>query len=109
MTIDKARLKALAEAATSGDWVDASTPLGGIVRGGPVQQWVNGIGQDQIIMATGAQWMQPDEPRANAAFIAAASPANVLSLLAEIEKMTAENARLREDRDGLLESGAHLI
>ncbi len=109
MTTDKQRLRALAKAATAGDWVDASTPLGGIVRGGPVQQWVNGSGQDQIIMATGAQWMQPDEPRANAAFIAAASPASVLALLDEIAHLTKENARLREDRDGLLEDGAHLL
>lgn len=80
-------LKVLAEAATSGQWIDASTSLGGIVRGGPVQEWVNGSGQDQIVMATGAQWMEPDEPRANAAFIAAASPATVLALLAEVEQL----------------------
>lgn len=92
-------LKALAEAATGGKWVDASTALGGIVRGGPVQQWVNGSGQDQIVMATGAQWMQPDEPRANAAFIAAASPATVLALLAEIERHEAWRTAFLAERD----------
>ena len=30
------------------------------------------------------------------------------ALLAEVEKLTKENANLREDRDGLLEAGAHL-
>jgi hypothetical protein len=38
----------------------------------------------------------------DAAFAAAATPAVVLSLIAE-------NQRLREDRDGLLEAGAHLL
>lgn len=33
---------------------------------------------------------------------------DILSLLDEIAQLTKENANLREDRDGLLEAGAHL-
>lgn len=37
------------------------------------------------------------------------APDVILDLLADIEKLTTENARLREDRDGLLEEGGHLL
>jgi hypothetical protein len=46
---------------------------------------------------------------ADATFIAAANPTVVLTLLAELEKSTIENACLREDRDSLLEAGADLL
>jgi hypothetical protein len=34
---------------------------------------------------------------------------DILSLLDEITLLSKQNANLREDRDGLLEAGAHLI
>lgn len=46
---------------------------------------------------------------ADAKFIAAANPAEVLALIAENEALRKERDNLREDRDGLLEAGAHLL
>lgn len=89
MIVDKVRLKELAEAATPGEWAKHEGRLGGVVYGGPVQHWVRGSGQSQIAMTTGAEWMRPGENESNAAFIAAANPAAVLALLAEIERLTA--------------------
>lgn len=86
MTADKVKLKALAEAATQGEWVDDPSALGGIVRAGPVLNYSRGSGQSQIAMMTGDHWMKPGEPKANAAFIAAAGPETVLALLAEIDQ-----------------------
>jgi len=87
MTVDKVKLKALAEAATQGEWVDDPSALGGIVRAGPVLNYSRGSGQSQIAMMTGDHWMKPGEPKANAAFIAAAGPETVLALLAEIDQL----------------------
>jgi len=91
MTIDKSALKALAEAATQGEWTRDTRKFGGVVYGGPIQHWVNGSGQSQVAMTTGADWMRPGETEANADFIAAANPAAVLALLAEIDRL--EGAR----------------
>lgn len=63
MTIDKAKLKALAEAATPGPWKSCGT-------------WVSGgIKANQFSVA--------DCPRGDEQFIAAANPATVLELIAE--------------------------
>lgn len=91
MTVDKVKLKALAEAATQGEWATHEGRFGGVVYGGPVQHWVRGSGQSQIAMTTGAEWMRPGENESNAAFMAAANPAAVLALLAENER-NAKNA-----------------
>ncbi|MCU9528757.1 ead/Ea22-like family protein [Pseudomonas mosselii] len=96
MTIDKQKLKALAEAATQGDWNLHERRLGAVVYGGPIQHWVNGSGQSQIAMMTGADWMRDGESEANAEFIAAANPATVLALLAEIERLERKNANQAE-------------
>lgn len=85
MTIDKARLKALAEA---------------------VIKEINEYGER---WPQEDDWFEPDLCSPELAYVKAVPPETTLSLLAEIEKLTAENARLREDRDGLLEGGAHLI
>lgn len=87
MTIDKFALKALAEAATQGEWTRDTRKFGGVVYGGPIQHWVNGSGQSQVAMTTGADWMRPGETEANADFIAAANPATILALLAEIDQL----------------------
>jgi hypothetical protein len=87
MTIDKPALKALAEAATQGEWTRDTRKFGGVVYGGPIQHWVNGSGQSQVAMTTGADWMRPGETEANADFIAAANPGAVLALLSEIDKL----------------------
>ncbi|MGE8389126.1 MAG: hypothetical protein ACN6O4_13950 [Pseudomonas sp.] len=46
---------------------------------------------------------------ADAAYVVAAQPAVVLNLILEIEHLTSSLARVTEDRDGLLEAGAHLL
>lgn len=83
MTIGKEKLKALAEAATQGEW---SHERFGVIQAGPVIQFANGAGRQQIAMATGADWMVQGEQIANAEFMAAASPATILALLAEIQQ-----------------------
>lgn len=102
MIVDKAKLKAAAEAATQGVWTLHERRIGAVVYAGPIQHWANGSGQSQVAMMTGADWMRPGEPEANAAFVVEARPEIVLALLAE-------NEALRKDRDGLLEAGADLL
>lgn len=85
---DYSKLQALAEAATPGEWARCDGKFGGVVYGGPIQHWVNGSGQSQIVMTTGAEWMRPGENEANADFIAAANPTAVLELIAEVERLS---------------------
>ncbi|WP_274644256.1 hypothetical protein [Pseudomonas serbica] len=110
-------LERLAQAATQGEWVRDKRRYGGVIYGGPIQHWVNGSGQSQIAMTTGAEWMRAGEHEANADFIAAANPAAILGLIArarqseqdfkdvvgtielrdiEIRRLQAENDRLSE-------------
>ena len=79
MKIDLNELEALARAATPGPW---GLNRHGAVIGGPVQQYANRKGQNQLAMATAADWMRLDEMACNAAHIAAANPAAVLELIA---------------------------
>lgn len=91
--VNKAELRRLAEAATPGQWVteDEDISIGGNVIGVYVAHEDGGrIGQ-----AFANCLVPTDEKcRANAAFIAAANPAVVLSLLDECEKAESERARL---------------
>lgn len=98
MTIDKQKLKALAEAATQGEW---SHERFGVIQAGPVIQFANGSGRQQIAMATGADWMVQGEQIANAEFMAAANPSVVLALLAEIERLEAESRDAKDAKIGL--------
>lgn len=79
-------LKQLAELATPGPWEVANKRYGGVIRGGPVQDFTNGSAQSQIVMCCGAEWMEPDQLEQNAEFIAAANPAAVLALIADLER-----------------------
>ena len=79
---DYSELKRLSDAATPGNW---NHYRHGVIKGGPSIQFTNGSAQQQIAMTTGADWMRPDEQCANADFIAAANPAAVLALIAEVE------------------------
>lgn len=102
---DYSELKKLAEAATQGEWVRDKRKFGGVIYGGPVQHWVNGSGQSQLAMTTGADWMQGGETEANADFIAAANPAAILALIAENEALREEIAidnKIIADRERLL-------
>ncbi|WLG64797.1 hypothetical protein PSH90_12050 [Pseudomonas sp. FP1762] len=87
---DHSKLKQLAEAATKGKWCTDGERQ---VMSAESDQLNNGF---VIVDCQG-----PDKLK-NAAFIAAANPSAVLALIAE-------NEALREDRDGLLEAGAHLL
>lgn len=77
--IDLDKMEALARAATPGPW---ELNRHGAVIGGPVQQYANGKSQNQLAMATVADWMRLDEMACNAAHIAATNPAAVLELIA---------------------------
>lgn len=81
---DLTKLKELAERATPGPW---SCNRHGAVVGGPILDFTNGSAQQQIAMAVGQAWMQDEELRNNAEWIAAANPAAVLELIAEVERM----------------------
>lgn len=89
MTIDKQKLKALAEAATQSHGARrVEVDHNGV--------HVIGDGSWKILSA----WHTPDGKGAqNAEFAAAASPATVLALLAEIDQLKAENEALREDAE----------
>ncbi|WP_220467423.1 ead/Ea22-like family protein [Pseudomonas mosselii] len=86
MTIDKAKLKALAEAATQSHGARrVEVDHNGV--------HVIGDGSWKILSA----WHTPDGKGAqNAEFAAAASPATVLALLAEIDQLKAENEALHK-------------
>lgn len=86
MTIDKQKLKALAEAATQSHGARrVEVDHNGV--------HVIGDGSWKILSA----WHTPDGKGAqNAEFAAAASPATVLALLAEIDQLKAENEALRK-------------
>lgn len=87
---DHSELKKLAEAATAGDWHHYRH---GVIKGGPAIKFTNGSAQQQIAMTTGTDWMRADEQCANADFIAAANPAAVLALIAEVEGLRAQHGR----------------
>lgn len=92
--VNKAELRRLAEAATPGKWVteDEDISIGGNVIGVYVAHEDGGrIGQ-----AFANCLVPTDEKcRANAAFIAAANPAAVLSLLDELEAFRKDAGRYR--------------
>lgn len=89
---DYSKLKYLAESAPTGPWIVENDSLyfkdDGYTR--------------HLLDADAGHDVQEHDYYAALKFIAAANPAAVLSLIAE-------NQRLREDRDGLLEAGAHLL
>lgn len=91
MNIDIDGLIELAKKATPGFWSHRGM---GVIKAGPVIEFSNGSDQQQIFMATGAEWMRHEEKEANANFVAAANPATILALcerLREAEK-TIQNA-----------------
>lgn len=94
MTIDKAQLKALAEAATPGKWVTDGEYVN--EHGNVLYAYVAHEKGGRIAEAFANCLVKTDEQcRANAAYIAAASPTAVLALLAEIERLKADNRSLR--------------
>lgn len=78
MKIDIEELKRLAEAATPGPW---NTSPGGCGIIGPDKQWLGGM--NDWVCEYSKEMTQSEN---NAAFIAAANPAAVLELIAEIER-----------------------
>lgn len=92
MTVDKDKLKALAEAAIEGPWHlqeehESSSFQGYMV----VDPW----------RCLVADFGTSNQEAKNAEFIAAANPAAVLTLLAEIDQLKVESEALRKDKDRL--------
>lgn len=87
--MNKERLKQLARAATKGEW--------------------ERDGNQVCPVADQTKSLASFVNTADADFVAAAQPAVVLNLILEIEALTKSLARVTEDRDGLLEAGAHLL
>lgn len=90
--LDLDAIEAAAKAATQGQWTFDQFRMGGVVRGGPVQHWVNGSGQSQIAMSTGAEWMEHGETDANAKHMATANPTVVLELVRRLRAAEALSA-----------------
>ncbi|MFS2027116.1 hypothetical protein [Massilia sp. CT11-137] len=99
MTIDTDKLKALALVATAGPWRECGHDRGGCSCG---QIW------STVADMPVAQSERGDEEigkisdhvvKANARYIAAACPATVLELIAEVERLRADAARYRWLRD----------
>lgn len=84
MTILVQQLRERALKATPGPWQHERL---GIIQGGPMQTYVNGAAMPQLFTSHGADFMEPGDYLANADFVAAANPANVLALLDEIERL----------------------
>ncbi|MGF6669167.1 hypothetical protein [Pseudomonas monsensis] len=113
---DHSKLKKLAEAATQGGWQVIETELPCRLGLPHVERRIFTTKDHPQLKApypvvNGSVALGTDETPVHhmvsmtaedAAFIAAANPAAVLALIAE-------NKSLREDRDGLLEAGAHLL
>ncbi|MBI6944382.1 ead/Ea22-like family protein [Pseudomonas putida] len=89
MKIDRDKLRALAQAATGGRWVTEGEYIN--EHGHLLYAYVAHENSGMIAQAfANCRVKTDDECRANAAFIAAACPATVLALLAEIERLNAE-------------------
>lgn len=86
MSIDKGKLKALALAATPGQWVTEGEYIN--EHGHLLYAYVAHESSGMIAEAFANCRVKTDaECRANAAFIAGANPANILALVAEIETL----------------------
>lgn len=86
-----AELKRLAEAATPGPWQNGIDDLEGVVSLGSENDGnVICLPPSRLMVLSLEEW--PD----NAAYIAAANPEAILSLISTIERLAEENAGLRE-------------
>lgn len=97
MTIDLDLLEARAKAATPGPWKNVDTPAMSVC------DEIHDANGTRIAMALttrhprdGEQFIDFDQAEANAAYIAAVSPAVVLGLIAELRKLRAELEYLGE-------------
>lgn len=54
-------------------------------------------------------WFEPERCSPEMEYVKAVPPETVLSLLNEIAQLTKENTRLRNEVQGFLEDGAHLL
>lgn len=88
-------MRGLAEAATPGDW--ETSRHGGVV-GGVTREYANGSGRDQLFMACVVQEDNGGDQIANASYVAAANPANVIAILDALEAVQAEVANFAESR-----------
>lgn len=91
MNIDIDGLIELAKKATPGFWSHRGM---GVIKAGPVIEFSNGSDQQQIFMATGAEWMRHGEKEANANFVSAVNPATILALCERLREAesTIQNA-----------------
>ncbi|RWU21295.1 hypothetical protein DM813_19095 [Pseudomonas alkylphenolica] len=97
MIIDRVMLKALAEAATPGEWVTDGEYVN--EHGNVLYAYVAHEKGGRIAEAFANCLVKTDEQcRANAAYIAAASPVVVLALLAEIDRLSGGEAAKEASR-----------
>ncbi|WP_054912163.1 ead/Ea22-like family protein [Pseudomonas sp. NBRC 111127] len=98
MNIDRAKLRALAQAATGGQWVTEGEHIN--QHGHLLHVYVAHENSGMIAQAFANCRVKTDaECRANAAFIASANPANILALLAEIERLHEHKQHLVDLRE----------
>lgn len=90
MTIDKDRLKALAEAACPGPWSSENEEL----------YWhEDGYTKHLMETSDGSDLCHDQQHRLNLSFISAANPETVLGLLAEIERLDKDSEDNRAERE----------
>lgn len=107
MNIDIDGLIELAKKATPGFWSHRGM---GVIKAGPVIEFSNGSDQQQIFMATGAEWMRHGEKEANANFVSAVNPATILALCERLrEAESAMKLSLKLLQDGEVDSAIDQI
>jgi len=126
MTLDLDDLESKAKAATPGPWNVFVCDDGKQWTGWPLcisaTNVLNSNGDERVIVRTGGfypyEWdngTSQDEANANAAHIAAASPATTLALIAHIRKLAADKERYRDlaersaKRAALLANDGHAV
>lgn len=92
--MDLEKLKALAEAATGGDWVVDGEFVN--EHGNLLEIYVGKAGDGRVGSMFANCMVSDDQARANAEFVAAARPVTVLELIAKIEALEGDLQRRRE-------------
>lgn len=99
--IDKSRLKALAEATKGWDYMNECWPEEAADGEDATKNWCVGpVTEDgdksQVLTVNTAQWDADDDAQKLAEYYAAANAPTILSLLAEIDQLKADNEALRQ-------------
>lgn len=104
VTVDKAKLKVLAEATKGWDYMTGCWPEGAEDGEEVTGNWCVGqvsVDDDksQVLTVNTAQWDAEDDAQKLAEYYAAANAPAILALLAEIDQLKTDNEALRQDAE----------